>query len=113
MGTKKPLVERLRASRSTVKTEFLSRWPEIQEAVEAGFSYKAIHDELSKDGLKISYRRFVELAKEMAEDAGIARPTPSRKRSSTKPKSTKTAKKTIDDPPRYEHNPHPDENDLI
>lgn len=113
--TEPPLIERLRQSKSTAKTRFIARWPEIREALEAGFTAKAIHDELTKEGLQISYRRFVELVTELRAPAGpppqAAAPSAARKPDSVRDQGViKTASATIK---KYHHNPHPNEDELI
>ena len=108
-----PLIERLRKTKSTAKTRFLAKWPEIRQALDEGFTAKAIHSELAKDGLEISYRRFAELVKEMApSDPPTTPPSP----------NPNTAPATHNDAPlkaesvtikRYIHNPIPDPNELF
>ena len=115
-----PLVERLRKTKSTAKTRFLAQWPEIKEALDAGFKAKAIHAELTKDGLEISYRRFTELVSEMSD---TDRPATSQPNQASQPRKQEKKPEVKASQPqnntgayeikRYHHNPIPDPDELF
>lgn len=132
---KQRLLERLRKTRSSGKTVVIERWPEIKEALRAGFDKKGIHQELQKDGLQLSYAQFARLTKELsdedkeannqtqetastdkAERKAVASPRPAPKKKPAKPESR-------DEPPEgaakkgdrrgFKFNPKPDKGELI
>ncbi|MEW7977364.1 MAG: hypothetical protein AB2814_07975 [Candidatus Sedimenticola endophacoides] len=132
---KKRLLERLRKTRSTGKTLVIEKWPEIKEALRAGFEKKDIHAELEKDGLQLSYAQFARLTKELADDdekidsqaqhsapvsdkiAKVeASPRPAVRKESAKPTIEKEPPKgnaKNGDRRRFDYDPKPDEDELI
>lgn len=125
------LLERLRKSRSTGRTFILERWPEIRDALAAGYPKKDIWAELQKDGLTIGYTQFARFTKELlADENETAQTRPSKKEqpparpaaapiqtheSEARPAqpaaSSHDADKDVGD--RFTHNPRPDEKDLV
>ena len=132
---KQRLLERLRKTRSSGKTVVIERWPEIKEALRAGFDKKNIHQELLKVGLQLSYAQFARLTKELSdEDKEVndqtqetaltakterkvaASPRPASKKKPAKPESRNeppegAAKKG--DRRGFKFNPKPDKDELI
>jgi hypothetical protein len=112
-----PLVERLRKTKSTAKTRFLAEWPQIKDALDAGFTAKAIHAELTKDGLEISYRRFTELVSELTDtDRPVTRQPsqPTKQEKKPEPKASSDSHNTDTyEIKRYHHNPIPNPDELF
>lgn len=52
-------IQQLHQSRSTPKTQLIAIWPEVQLALAAGFTKKAVHEQLVREKrLVMSYPRF-------------------------------------------------------
>ncbi len=67
MQKKTDLLKRLRETRSTGKSFVIERWLSIHEALESGYTKKAIFELLVQDGLSISYTQFAHLTKQLIE----------------------------------------------
>lgn len=103
------LIEKLRRSKSTGKTFILARWPEIQEALAAGFTKRAIYDELVQQGLKLSYGRFAAHIQTLWADEQDK--APAQKRKLTPPASN--AKNEAPKPKRFAYDPKPNKDELV
>jgi hypothetical protein len=133
---KETLLQSLRKTRSSNKTKIIYRWPEIREALEAGFEKKHIFDELvKKDKLTISYAQFTRITKELSvkevnHPASVSvssgkaalKKTPSKKKENPSQREpADLADGSVTEGPiipkspeirRFKHNPIPDEEEL-
>lgn len=133
---KETLLQSLRKTRSSNKTKIIYRWPEIREALEAGFEKKHIFDELvKKDKLTISYAQFTRITKELAvkevnqvlnvsvisNQAALEKTPPMRKENPSLREPADLADGSVTEGPiipkspeirRFKHNPIPDEEEL-
>lgn len=109
MPKKTSLIEQLRRSRSTAKTQLLARWPEVREALAAGFSKKDVYELLANEGLEMSYSRFAHHTAKLLEQEQPAPAVPSGVKDTTPPKpKTQTAPAR-----RFTHKPKASKKDLI